>query len=75
MDKRLFTYGIFMDLKKAFDTVDHTVLLNKLYHYGIRRITNDWFSSYLSGRIQTTEVNSCISKKQIVPYGVPQGSV
>ena len=64
-----------MDLKKAFDTVDHSVLLNKLYHYGIRGIINDWFSSYLSGRTQAIEVNSCISRKQMVPYGVSQGSV
>ena len=75
MDKRLVTCGIFIDLKKAFDTVDHTVLLNKLYHYGIRGIINYWFLSYLSGRTQTTEVNSCVSRKQIVPCGVPQGSV
>ena len=64
-----------MDLKRAFDTVDHSVLLNKLYHYGIRGIINDWFSSYLSGRTQAIEVNSCISRKQMVPYGVSQGSV
>ena len=64
-----------MDLKRAFDTVDHSVLLNKLYHYGIRGIINDWFSSYLSRRAQAIEVNSCISRKQMVPYGVSQGSV
>lgn len=61
-------------LKKDFDTVDHSVLLNKLYHYGNCRIVSDWSSSYLSGRTQTTEVNSLISRKQIVPYGVPQDS-
>ena len=48
----------FIDLKKAFDTVDHTVLSNKSYHYGIRGIMNDWFSPYLSRRTKTTEVNS-----------------
>ena len=61
-------------LKKAFDTVDHSVLLNKLYHYGNCRMVSDWSSSYLSGRTQTTKVNSLISRKQIVPYGVPQDS-
>ena len=75
MDKLLFTCGILMDLKKTFDTVDHSVSLNKLYHYGIRGIINDWFSSYLSGRTQAIEVDSCIFRKQIVPYGVSQGSV
>ena len=75
MDKLIFTCGILMDLKKAFDTVDHSVLLNKLYHYGIRGIINDWFSSYLSGRTQAIEVDSCVFRKQIVPYGVSQGSV
>ena len=62
-------------LKNAFDMVDQSVLLNKLYHYGNCRIARDWSASYLSGRTQTTEVNSLISRKQIVPYGVPQDSV
>ena len=50
-------------------------MLNKLNHYGIRGIVNDWFSSYLFKRTQTTEINSFISDKEIVPCGVPQGSV
>ena len=44
--------GVFVDLQKAFDTVDHRVLLAKLNHYGIRGISNDWFKSYLSNRNQ-----------------------
>ena len=47
MDKRLFSCGVFIDLKKAFDTVDHKILLDKLNYYGFRGIVNQLFSSYL----------------------------
>ena len=67
MDKRLFSCGVFVDLKKAFDTVDHHILLQKLKHYGFRGIVNDWFSSYLNGRTQTTQIDSHISGK-ILPF-------
>ena len=75
MDNKLFTCGIFLDFKKAFDTVDHSILLRKLYHYGIRGPVNEWFSSYLNGRVQTTQIDKQISSKRNVLTGVPQGSV
>ena len=75
MDNKLFSCGIFIDLKKAFDTVDHEILLYKLNHYGIRGIVNDWFQSYLTGRCQTIQIGTRISKKEKVVCGVPQGSV
>ena len=75
MDKGMYSCGIFIDLKKAFDTVNHTLLLKKLYHYGVRGIVNDWFSSYLDGRSQVTQIGEYTSEKVINPCGVPQGSV
>ena len=75
MDKRLFSCGVFIDLKKAFDTVDHAILLDKLDHYGFRVIINDWFSSYSQDRTQTTQVGPHISKRFLTTCGVPQGSV
>ena len=75
MDKRLFSCGVFIDLKKAFDTVDHKILLHKLDHYGFRGVINKWFSSYLQGRTQTTQIDSYISAQNDITYGVPQGSV
>lgn len=75
MDAGSFSCGVFIDLKKAFYTVDHSILLCKLHHYGVRGIVNDWFSSYLSDRIQTTQIRSSISSERKIIYGVPQGSI
>ena len=66
---------MFIDLKKAFDTVDHKILLDKLYYYGFQGIVNRWFSSYLTNHTQTTEINSYTWDKEVVSCGVPQGSV
>ena len=75
MDLKLFTCGIFLDLKKAFDTVNHSSLLKKLNHYGIRGIVSHWFSSYLLGRSQVTEIDSNLSTINKISSGAPQGSV
>ena len=75
MDKILFLCGVFIDLQKAFDTVNHNISLDKLNYHGFRGIVNQWFSSYLSNRTQTTEIGSHISAKRNINCGVPQGSV
>ena len=54
MDKKLFSCGVFIYISKAFNTVDHDILLEKLNHYGIIGVVNKWFASYLKGRFQTT---------------------
>ena len=64
MDNKMYSCGIFIDLKKAFDKVDHLILLQKLDHYGVRGVINIWFASYLHGRQQTTQIGvKNISKK------------
>ena len=65
----------FVDLAKAFDTVNHTILLSKLYHYGVRGITHEWFTSYLCNRKQYVYVNNATSDSLPVVCGVPQGSI
>ena len=74
MNQWLLSCGVFLDLKKAFDTVDHDILLDKLNHYGFRGLINDWFS-YLKNRTQKTQVGHHISDKAVVRGGVPQGSI
>jgi len=75
IDEGRVTVGIFLDLAKAFDTIDHNIMLSKLSHYGIRGIANTWFHSYLSNRKQYVSVNSSISSRLSISCGVPQGSV
>ena len=75
MDKHLFTCGIFIDLKKAFDTVNHQILLSKLNHYGFRGIINKWFESFLCHRTQTLEINNQISDVAVISNGVPHTGV
>ena len=65
----------FLDFRKAFDTVNHEILLNKLTHYGIRGQAVDWFQSFLSHRVQYTSVSGFDSETSLVTHGVPQGSV
>ena len=75
-DAGQFACGVFLDLQKAFDTVNHTILLKKLMtHYGIRGVANKWFQSFLEDRKQFTSVQGSKSAEKPIKYGVPQGSV
>ena len=56
LDKGEFACGVFIDLQKAFDTVDHEILLAKLNHYGIRGVANDWFKLYFSNHSQFVSI-------------------
>lgn len=75
MDDGYATGVIFLDLKKAFDTVNHDILISKLKKYGIDDNEIIWFKSYLSNRFQTVTVNSTLSDLQNVNIGIPQGSI
>ena len=75
IDKGMTNLIVLLDLAKAFDTVSHNILLKKLELYGLKGVTLDWFSSYLSGRQQQCVVEGCVSKPRLLSCGVPQGSV
>lgn len=75
LDTKTFSCGVFIDLEKAFDTVNHGILLKKLEHYGIRGVANDWFRSYLSSRKQRVKLDGVFSEWLDVSCGVPQGSI
>lgn len=75
MDRKMFNLVVFIDLKKAFDTVDHKILLRKLELYGIKGNALSLIKSYLSDRIQKCQVNGVVSSGRPVKCGIPQGSI
>ena len=75
MNKKLITLGIFIDLSKAFDVINHALLLKKLNAYGIRGVANQWFESYLNDRNQYVTIGNENSEKLTISSGVPQGSI
>ena len=66
---------VFLDFAKAFDTVDHSILIKKLEYYGFRGVVLNWFKSYLHKRTQFTKINNTLSDVGYITCGVPQGSV
>ena len=74
IDKGLINGVLFLDLRKAFDTVDHKILIEKLKLYGITGVALKWFISYLEKRYQSCKVNNVKSSRKLIECGVPQGS-
>ena len=76
LNKNLKVAAVFLDMSKAFDCVDHHVLLTKLYNSGIRGVAFQWFKNYLTGRSQKVYVNGSLSSNtRYITCGVPQGSI
>ena len=75
IDSNKYTIGVFLDLAKAFDTVNHEILLGKLEYYGIRGVALEWFRNYLSNRKQIVKFKTINSNSLTIKCGVPQGSV
>ena len=75
LDSGSLVFSIFLDFKKAFDCVNHEILMSKMHHYGIRGIALEWFNSYLINRKQFVSIQGSNSTKLPITHGVPQGSV
>ena len=75
IEKGAYAIGVFLDFSKAFNTVDHEILLDKFDHYGIRGCALSWFRSYLSHIFQYVTYNGSQSSLQLIKCGVPQGSI
>ena len=75
LDNGDYAIGVFLDFQKAFDTVNHHILLEKLFNYGIRGVAHDWIRSYLNNRKQYVEYQNTSSEQKLIRCGVPQGSI
>lgn len=75
IENKIYTLGIFLDFRKAFDSIQHDQLLRKLPYYGIHGTTLQLIHSYLTQRKQYTTVNKVQSQVEFIKYGVPQGSI
>ena len=75
MDAKKIPFSVFLDLSKAFDTLDHTISLTKLHYYGVRDTALNWFKSYLFKRTRYFECNGRSSSIREIETGVPQGSI
>ena len=75
LDNGKFTMGIFVDIRKAFDIVEHNILLQKLEFYGLRRVSNDFLGSYLKQRSQFVSIKNVDSNLEPIRCGVLQGSI
>ena len=75
LDEGKLPLAIYLDLSKAFDTIDHSILINKLKYYGVRGMSLYWFESYLSNRKQYVQFNDSVSSYSLMSTGVPQGSI
>jgi len=75
MDNGKLTGVVFIDIRKAFDSIDHAILLQKLAYYGVSQLEHTWFQSYLANRQQQCHVNGSLSTKREIICGVPQESI
>ena len=75
MDNKMYSVGVFIDLKKAFDTVNHSLLIKKFKYYGIRGVASDFLESYLNNRMQYVQFKTEKSYRKHLSCGVPQGSI
>ena len=75
MDRGFFNIAVFLDLQKAFDTIDHDILLKKLDLYGLEKSALNLLKSYLTNRTQMCFVNGTLSSQKLITCGVPQGSI
>ena len=73
IDNNLYSCGVFLDFSKAFDTVNHTILLTKMELYGIRGVPLQLFASYLTNRQQYVQMRNTVSLRQTMTCGIPQG--